>query len=243
MTAASATLTSATAAFTAADVGGTAIVVGAGAAGATLETTIAAFIDATQVTLTVAASTTVSGKVARIGPGYEISLPAVQDTYGGSSMAAIISLFDGDNKVLDFRQLREVIVIPGILTQQAATDAGFTNPVQMRDELRRIRAATAHGNNPGTAKSWLQETGSLAGSSNWGTTTLPAAERDSGTTRQAATLRLIWDQYWNPATLAYANLFLYGTVSDVSFAGRPGATTQTRIPFSVTFLVGSIKVG
>lgn len=55
------TLTSASANFTAADVGKSIGVQGAAAAGADLLTTIAAFISSTQVTLTVGASTTVSG--------------------------------------------------------------------------------------------------------------------------------------------------------------------------------------
>lgn len=55
-------LTSATAAFTSADVGKTVYVVGAGAAGADLFTTIATFTNATTVQLTATAGTTVSGK-------------------------------------------------------------------------------------------------------------------------------------------------------------------------------------
>lgn len=59
---ASTTLNSATAAFTLDDVGKLVMVRGAGSAGAALCTTIAAYISATQVTLTAAASSTVSGK-------------------------------------------------------------------------------------------------------------------------------------------------------------------------------------
>lgn len=61
MTAASASLTSASAAFTAADVGKYIVVKGAGAAGVPLISTISAFVSSTQVTLAGAASTTVSG--------------------------------------------------------------------------------------------------------------------------------------------------------------------------------------
>lgn len=176
------------------------------------------------------------------GNGYEIQLPVTQDTYNGDSMAAILALFDGDNKVMDFRQLREVVRLVGVLTVPTATEAGFTNPIQMRDELMRIRSKKARfgKNTSGTANSWLSETITLA---NWGTATLPAAEQDTGTTRKKATCRLIYDQYWNPVTAAYANLFLYGTVANVEFGPRPGATTLTRIPFMVTFLAGSVKVG
>jgi hypothetical protein len=53
--------TSASAVFTAADVGKTIAVEGAGAAGATLTTTIATFVSATNVTLTASAGTTVTG--------------------------------------------------------------------------------------------------------------------------------------------------------------------------------------
>ena len=61
MTAAAAALTSASNPFTSADVGATVIVVGAGAAGADLITTISAFVGAGQVTLAANAGTTVSG--------------------------------------------------------------------------------------------------------------------------------------------------------------------------------------
>lgn len=63
ITASSKTLTSASASFTAADVGKTVIVAGAGASGTftTLTTTIAAFVSSTSVTLTAAATNTVSG--------------------------------------------------------------------------------------------------------------------------------------------------------------------------------------
>lgn len=62
MTASSATLTCATSApFAAGDVGLLIVVEGAGSGGADLETTIATYVSPTQVTLTVAASTTVSG--------------------------------------------------------------------------------------------------------------------------------------------------------------------------------------
>lgn len=54
--------TSAAAAFTANDVGKVIVIVGAGAAGVDLTTTISAFVSATAVTLTAAAGSTVSGK-------------------------------------------------------------------------------------------------------------------------------------------------------------------------------------
>lgn len=62
MTSGSATLTSATAAFTAADVGKWFKVTGAGAAGIPLYGTISGYTNATTVTLSVTAGTTVSGK-------------------------------------------------------------------------------------------------------------------------------------------------------------------------------------
>lgn len=55
-------LTSATAPFSAGDVGKIVVVAGAGVAGAALKTTIAAYVSASQVTLTASASTTVTGK-------------------------------------------------------------------------------------------------------------------------------------------------------------------------------------
>jgi hypothetical protein len=60
MTASSATLTSASGPFSAADVGKTVGVIGAGASGVTLISTISSFTNSTQVTLASAASTTVS---------------------------------------------------------------------------------------------------------------------------------------------------------------------------------------
>lgn len=67
ITAADATLTSATSAFTAADIGKAVVVNGAGAAGADHETTIASINSPTSVELTVAAITTVAGATFRYG--------------------------------------------------------------------------------------------------------------------------------------------------------------------------------
>lgn len=64
-----ATLTSATSLFTAADVGKRITVVGAGAAGICLNTTILAYVSASQVTLNTNASTTVSGASTWWGTG------------------------------------------------------------------------------------------------------------------------------------------------------------------------------
>lgn len=63
----SAALTTSSAFFTAADVGKRVEVPGAGASGATLATTIAAYTSATAVTLATSASTTVSGKTVTFG--------------------------------------------------------------------------------------------------------------------------------------------------------------------------------
>lgn len=186
------------------------------------------------------------------GNGYEIQLPATGDAYNGDSMAAILALFDADNKIMDFRQLRESIALQGFITTDAATEAGFTNAVQMRDEMRRIRASNARygKNTSATPKSWLLEgsTGfpfaaalDSGGQRTWGSTTLPADEQDSTTTRKESTVRLIWDKYWDPVSLTYKNLFVYGTVSGVTF-NRPGATTRTKIQFSIQFIAGSVKV-
>ncbi len=177
------------------------------------------------------------------GTGYEIPLPVNQDSYNGDSMASIITLFDGNNKLLDFRQFSESFTLVGVLTQQAADDVGnFANPVQMRDELRRIRASLGdYGRNTGAAKSWIQEG---TGGGSWTSAALIAVgEDDAGTTRKASTCRLIWDQYWQPSTASYKKLFVYGTVKSVSFGPRPGATTRTRIPFAVNFIAAEVKVG
>ena len=67
ITTGTANLTSASAAFTTADPGKRISVAGAGVAGASLDTTIATFVSSTEVTLTVSASTTVSGAKYRYG--------------------------------------------------------------------------------------------------------------------------------------------------------------------------------
>jgi hypothetical protein len=79
MTAASTTLTSATAAFVAGDVGKLIGVYGAGAAGVALRTTIATRVSATEVTLAVAASTTVSGKTAVWGTDNRAAIQAAHE--------------------------------------------------------------------------------------------------------------------------------------------------------------------
>src|ERR1051325_1452890 len=141
--------------------------------------------------------------------GYQIPLPAATDAYMGDSLAAILALTKGNNKVFDLKRYREVIVLTGVLTQPAADDAGFSNPVQMRDEMRRIRASLGdYGKNTGAAASWLDE--AVAG--NWTSAALIAAdEDDAGTARSSLTCRLIWDKYWKPSAGAYKNLFVYGT--------------------------------
>lgn len=173
--------------------------------------------------------------------GYQIQLPVTNDNYVGSSMAAIIPLFDGVNKTLDFRQYREVITLVGVLTVPAAAEAGFASPLQMRDEMMRIRGARANfGKNTGASKSWLNECSAAfprASAATW----TDAPEPDASTSRAEATCRLVYDKYYNPTTGLEADLFAYGTVDNVSFA-RPGATTRTRIPFTVNFLVGQVKV-
>ncbi len=176
------------------------------------------------------------------GVGFEMQLPVTADSYTGDSMAAVIPLFDGNNKTLDFRQFSETVTLVGVLTAPGATEAGFTNPIQMRDEIIRIRGARANfgKNASGTPKSWIQE-GTSGG--NWGSGTLPADEQDASTSRKPALCRLIYDKYWNPSTMAYGNLLMYGSVKTVSFQSRPGATTRTRIPFQITFLIGEVKVG
>ncbi len=79
ITASDNTLTSATAAFTSADVGKLITVEGAAAAGADLSTTIASYTSATEVELTAAASTTVSGADVWFGSDNLASLQAAVD--------------------------------------------------------------------------------------------------------------------------------------------------------------------
>lgn len=73
MTSGSTTLTSSTAAFTAADVGKTVIVLGFGTSTDTLYTTISSYTSATQVTLSKATATTYSGAVLIIGTAMDFT--------------------------------------------------------------------------------------------------------------------------------------------------------------------------
>lgn len=88
MTAASAELQSASASFSAADVGKTIVVAGAGGAGDRLRTTISAYTSATQVTLAIAAETTVSAEWAVYGTdcsaAFQSALDALAASMGGT---------------------------------------------------------------------------------------------------------------------------------------------------------------
>jgi hypothetical protein len=77
ITTATPNFTSASAAFTAADVGKTIIVLGAGVAGAALTTTIFAYVSPTAVTLTANASTTVSGATTLVGTDDTVAVNAI----------------------------------------------------------------------------------------------------------------------------------------------------------------------
>lgn len=86
MTSGSATFTSAMATFTSADVGKIFHVLGAGAAGADLRTTISAYVNATTVTLAATAGTTVTGKFYMYGHDDYAGLQALINTltsFGG----------------------------------------------------------------------------------------------------------------------------------------------------------------
>lgn len=84
MTAGSPTLTSATAAFVASDVGATVYVYGAGASGATLIATVTTINSGTQVTLSVSASTTVSSKRMWLGSDDTAAIQAAISAAGPS---------------------------------------------------------------------------------------------------------------------------------------------------------------
>jgi hypothetical protein len=98
-------LTSATAAFTVADIGKLVNIVGAGAAGALLSTTISGFTNATTVTLTVNAGTTVSGKAAAItsddGAAFAQALSDAHAAGGGVVYVPQVLGFYGINQLLD----------------------------------------------------------------------------------------------------------------------------------------------
>lgn len=218
------------AAFVAGDAGKNITVKGAGVAGADLVTTIAAFVNPTQVTLTAAASTTVTAARAVLGNnGEEIQLAVSQDSYGGNSLAAILTLFSGDNVVLDFGQLREVIRLTGFLTVQGAVVAGYDNPVHWRDTIRRVRSV------------WPLEDPGLG--LNWDSGSLAVNEKDAATARVIGRARLIFDVKWDASAQAFVNFFLYGTVADFSFPNRNAASARTRIPAGVTFFVGRVVTG
>lgn len=179
------------------------------------------------------------------GNGSEIPLPVVNTRHVASSLAAIITLFEGDNQILDFKQLREVFTLQCMITPRSAQEAGFTNaagdgiPLFMRDEIRRTRGASTLGlHGGGSASSWLDE--GVSGG-NWGSAGLPAAERDSGTLRAPGKIRLIFDKAWDPVADDYQNLFVYGTVGDFNFVGA-AASHRERIPAVITFLGGSVTV-
>lgn len=251
MTAASAVLVVETAGFfTAGDVGRNIEVVGADATGddGTLKTTIAGFTNGTTVTLTAPAGVTVSQAFVRLGAGgFEIELPCSQDLLDGISNATILTLFDGKNSIFDFRQYSETLVLSGVITQEVAKACGFDNAVNMRDEIRRIRQAVAgpYGlYTAGAAKSWQMENGSGASSGAWNSATLASDEQDpAAPSRGAGKCRLVYDDFWDRSTNTYKRLFLYGTVSKATCGPRPGATTKTRIPYVVTFVVGDVKLG
>lgn len=82
ITSGAAVLTSATAAFTAADVGRQVIVMGAGASGVPLHATIQTYTNSTTVSLTAAAGTTVSGATTRLGPSEAIIFGRMRETAG-----------------------------------------------------------------------------------------------------------------------------------------------------------------
>lgn len=88
ITSGTAAFTSATAGFTAADVGKVISVYGAGAAGVTLTTTISAFVSSTQVILTDAASTTVSGATFHYGTDDTAAFNAVLAFYAANRVNA-----------------------------------------------------------------------------------------------------------------------------------------------------------
>jgi hypothetical protein len=90
MTATSATLTTTASIFASTDVGSTIAVLGAGATGATLTTTISAYTSGTQVTLAVAASTTVSNASVSFGGRFNDDKFAIQ--------LIEESLFEGDER-------------------------------------------------------------------------------------------------------------------------------------------------
>ncbi|HEY0528938.1 MAG TPA: hypothetical protein VGD02_08915 [Gemmatimonadaceae bacterium] len=120
------TLTSATAAFTAADVGKTVFVRGAGAAAAPLVTTILAFVNGTTVTLATNASTTVSGKRLSFGSldtaAINLALAAVAAAGSGTvSFAEGTYIVDDEFNPPNYCQ---IVKAPGVEIIQVTTGKG-----------------------------------------------------------------------------------------------------------------------
>lgn len=103
----SSTLTSASAPFSALDVGLLIRVPGAGVAGANLDTTIATYISPTQVTLTVAASTTVSG--ATVTWGSSITLDRLYREDSSTIQSALCYRIYYSPLTTDFRRLDHLV--------------------------------------------------------------------------------------------------------------------------------------
>lgn len=119
----SSNFTSATAAFTAGDVGKVAYIVGAGAAGADLTTTIAAFVNSTTVTLTATPGTAVSSKFALIGTD---DTAAIQDAVNAAGTYAAAN--DGYAEIL-FRAVIYVVNGAAVIGGTPDTNAQITLPL------------------------------------------------------------------------------------------------------------------
>lgn len=173
------------------------------------------------------------------GTGDEIPLPVNPTQHQGASMATILTLFSGNNKVLDLGQLREGISLSGVITQKFCDDHTFiynantlsnVDPITVRDLIRLTRAE------------WPAED---VTHSDWGSSTLDSDEQDPNTNRSKATARLIYDKtHYDSATdsfdnSSFANFFIYGAVGEFNFQ-RQAAHGRTLVGYTLTFLPGQV---
>jgi hypothetical protein len=128
ITASTNVLNSATGSFTAAHVGKLIVVAGAGTAGANLQTTIATFVNPTQVTLTLSAGTTVSG--ATVSWGSTITLARNFNETSTTTASALLYRIYYSPLSTDFHRIDHLV--------DPITGYQFGYEIKHKDELDRI---------------------------------------------------------------------------------------------------------
>lgn len=169
------------------------------------------------------------------GSGEQIYLPVSVAHHSGDSRAALLTLFQGENQLMDFGQLQEVLVLSGVLTRRFAVEHGYVDPLHMRDLIRRTRTF------------WPIDDWPIA-DTYWDNVNLPADQRDAVTLRQRGRARLIFDKTYRTTagtidTSSLKNFFLYGTVLNFRFGPMVATTNRFRLPYSITMAVGLVQAG